>query len=143
MTVENLLSRLEKVKRTGPGRWQARCPAHDDKGPSLSVRELDSGVCLVHCFAGCSAADVIGAAGIDMAELFPPRETGDHHTPPERRPFPASDVLRAVAFETTVVLCAATAMLAGEPLSTVDRDRLSLASSRLQAALDAAGLRHG
>lgn len=140
MTVENLLARLDKVKRTGPGRWQARCPSHDDKGPSLSVRELDSGVCLVHCFAGCSVADVLGAAGIDMTELFPPRETGVHHAAPERRPFPAADVLRAVAFETTVVLCAATAMLAGEPLSSVDRERLALASSRLQDAIQSAGL---
>jgi len=31
-----LLARLDGVKRTGPDRWIARCPAHDDKRPSLA-----------------------------------------------------------------------------------------------------------
>lgn len=142
MAAENLLAKLDRVKRTATGRWLARCPAHDDKSPSLSIRELDDGRVLCHCFAGCSAAEVIGAVGLDMADLFPPRDTTDQGRP-EARPFPAADVLRAVAFEAAVVLCAATSMLAGEPLSAIDRDRIALASSRLQAALDAAGLHHG
>ena len=36
---ERLLERLEAVKPTGERRWQARCPAHDDRTPSLSVTE--------------------------------------------------------------------------------------------------------
>ena len=43
MSADVLLSILEGVKRTGPGRWMARCPAHGDKSPSLSIRELDDG----------------------------------------------------------------------------------------------------
>ena len=42
MGVTNLLSTLNKVKQTGPGRWIACCPAHVDKHPSLSVRETEN-----------------------------------------------------------------------------------------------------
>jgi hypothetical protein len=41
--VTRLLDRLQGVKRTGPSRWIARCPAHEDRRPSLAVRELDDG----------------------------------------------------------------------------------------------------
>lgn len=46
-------------KRSGQG-WVARCPAHDDQDPSLSITERD-GRLLVHCHAGCRQADVIDA----------------------------------------------------------------------------------
>jgi hypothetical protein len=139
MSAETLLSRLEAVKRTGPGRWLARCPAHDDKRPSLSVRELDDGRVLVKCWAQCTAQEVVAAAGLKMEDLFPPREI--QHGRPERRPFPAADILRALAFEALVVASAAAAMLSGEPLSAIDRGRLILAVSRIRAALDAGGIR--
>lgn len=141
MSADTLLSRLEKVKRTGPGRWQARCPSHDDRGPSLAVRELDDGRILVHCFAGCDVQSVLSAASLEMDALFPEREI--QHGKQERRPFPAADVLRCIAFEALVVCVSAAALLSGEPFSQVDRDRLMLASSRIQSALDAAGVRHG
>jgi len=139
MTAEILLSKLDKVKRTGPNRWHARCPAHDDKGPSLSVRETDDCRVLVHCFAGCSVHEIVHAAGLELSDLFPPRLAGDHARP-ERRPFPASDALRAVAFEALVVCAAAAALATGEPLSAVDRERLLQAGERIQSALSGAGL---
>jgi len=55
-----------EIVRALKGRWGAnsgscRCPAHDDRSPSLSVTELRGGKVLVHCFAGCTQSDVIGA----------------------------------------------------------------------------------
>ena len=138
MSADTLLSKLDKVRRTGSGTYQACCPAHDDRGPSLSIRELDDGRLLLYCFAGCSVDSVLGAVGLSFDDLFPERVMP--HGKPERRPFPAADILRAVAFECTVILCAASAILAGEPLGSVDRDRIALASARIQAALDAGGL---
>ena len=41
--------------------WMARCPAHDDSTPSLSIRETRDGKLLVHCHAGCEQAAVIAA----------------------------------------------------------------------------------
>lgn len=141
MSAATLLDRLERVKKT-PNGWAARCPAHDDKGPSLSIRELDDGRVLVHCFAGCDVHQVIGAVGLNISDLFPPRETS-HHYPRERRPFPAADVLRAIAFEALVVQLAAGSVRNGDPLSRTDYDRLGVAVARIQSALNLAGVRHG
>lgn len=142
MSADNLLSRLERVKCTGAGRWQARCPAHDDRGPSLSIRELDDGRVLVHCFAGCEVHSVLSAAGLTFDDLFPTSGLG-HHAKREGRPFPAADILRAIAYEALIVAVAGSAVLAGEPFNAFDRDRLFLAVSRIQAALEAGGLNHG
>lgn len=140
--VDNLLPLLDKVKRTGKESWIACCPAHDDKSPSLTISEKDDGRILIHCFGGCSVHEVLGAVGLDMAALFPPREIGHHK--PERRPFPAADVLRAIGFESLVVCAAAVTMLTGEAFTEADRDRLILATERIQAGLTAAGVhRHG
>lgn len=135
MSAESLISRLDKVKATGSGRWQAKCPAHLDKGPSLSIRELDDGRILVHCFAGCSAVDVVESVGLEISDLFPTIETG--YFKPVGRPFSALSALRAVAFEALVVAAAASSLLAGSTVNGSDRARLILAVSRIQAAVSA------
>lgn len=140
MTADTLLSRLERVKCTGSGRYQARCPAHDDRGPSLSIRELDDGRVLIHCFAGCDVQSILSATGLNFDDLYPPHKIDAAKR--ERRPFPATDILRAIAFEALVVAVAGSAILTGEPLNTFDRERLLLAVSRIQAALEAGGLNH-
>lgn len=70
MTVDAFLEELEKVRRNGRG-WTARCPAHEDKSPSLSVREGDDGRILVRCFAGCTVDKVCAALGLRLSDLFP------------------------------------------------------------------------
>ena len=41
--------------------WMARCPAHDDRAPSLSIADARDGKVLVRCHAGCDQRDVIAA----------------------------------------------------------------------------------
>jgi len=133
VSADTLLSLLDKVKRTGPDRWVARCPAHDDRGPSLAVRELEDGRVLVHCFAGCCVDEVVSAAGLEMSDLFPHRPLHDGRKR-ERRPFSADDALRCLDFEATLVLVAAQDVLSGKPLSEADRDRLAVAVERITLA---------
>jgi hypothetical protein len=62
----------------GPGRLVNgqllfRCPAHEDRHPSLSIRELRDGTLLVFCHAGCLTEDVLDCIGLTMADLYPPR----------------------------------------------------------------------
>lgn len=139
--LDNLLSKLDKVKKTAPDRYLACCPAHDDKSPSMAIRELEDGRILLHCFSGCSVPEIVVAVGLELSDLFPPREAG--HGKPERRPFPAADVLRAIGYEALVVSAAAVTMLSGEPFTQVDRDRLIVAAGRIQAGLTAAGVQRG
>ena len=69
-----LLDRLEAVKSTGPNKWVARCPSHDDNNPSLAITSIE-GRALVHCFAGCETIEVVAALGMTMPDLFDsPRE---------------------------------------------------------------------
>jgi hypothetical protein len=49
------------ARRVGQNRWMARCPAHRERTPSLSIAEGRDGRALVHCFAGCEQIDVIAA----------------------------------------------------------------------------------
>jgi hypothetical protein len=60
------VSAAEKIARALGGRkagagWMARCPAHDDREPSLSIREAEGGRVLVRCHAGCGQGQVIAA----------------------------------------------------------------------------------
>lgn len=136
MNAETLLSRLDRVKRTGPDKWVARCPSHADKGPSLAVRELDDGRTLVHCFAGCSVHEIVAAVGMELSDLFPPRPLLDGRKP-ERRPFSADDALRCLAFEARLVHLAALETLEGKPLNDADFERLALAVERIDDAMGA------
>jgi len=66
--IDNFLSRLQGIKKTGSG-WVALCPAHDDKKHSLSVGQGGDKV-LIYCHAGCSLEAVLEAAGLQKKDLF-------------------------------------------------------------------------
>ena len=133
MSTETLLSRLEGVRSTGDGRWLARCPAHEDRRPSLSIRELPDGRTLLHCFAGCGVEEVLGAVGLEFDALYPERPIGDYARR-ERRPFIATDVLQAVASEALLIATASANLRQGVALSGADHERIMLATERLQTA---------
>ena len=73
--VELLVSKLEAVRPSGRG-WVARCPAHDDRQPSLSIGEGDAGQALIHCHAGCTAGEIVEALGLTLADLMSPSRGG-------------------------------------------------------------------
>lgn len=134
MKAEAFLSRCEKVRATVNGTWIACCPGHEDKNPSMTVRELEDGRVLVHCFAGCDVEQILGAVGMDFDALFPDKPPRADHIAPLRRPFPASDVLEAVANETFYVAYMAATMADGYQLDQHDRTILMQAFDRLMEA---------
>jgi len=141
--VEQLLGRLERVKGRN-GSWTARCPAHDDKGPSLAIRETDDGRILLHCFAGCPVDSVVGAIGMDMTDLFPPDEKRRDY-PVEGKPrlkpaFYASDLIRILAFEALVVSICAHDIRKGKKLSDEDNERLKVAQQRIEEVMHYANI---
>jgi hypothetical protein len=135
--IEDILPRLDKVKRTGRGNWLARCPAHDDGGPSLTIRAEDDGRILVHCFAGCSFEEIKDAVGLGWEPWFPPKQKDDYK-PGIRRPFPAADVLEAVASEAAIVAVSAANVAHGVSLTDEDMARVWEANCRIQNARDIA-----
>jgi len=135
-----LVSRLDGVRRTRPDGGIARCPAHEDRSPSLSWRELADGRILLHCFAGCSVADVLGALGLQLDALYPPRGYDDKRRPRERRPFPAADALRLIEFELYFVVTSARKVAEGRALEPDEHGRLLIAIDRISNARQACGL---
>lgn len=137
MSADALLNRLEKVKSTGPDRWIARCPAHQDKSPSLTIREIPDGRVLVHCFTGCATADVLAAVGLEFADLYPePLPTLNlTERKAKRESFEARDVLAALVAEVTQVALAAGMIQRRGWLNDKECDRLNTAYERIVGAV--------
>lgn len=133
MEVGELLSRLGGVRGRN-GSWSAKCPAHDDRTPSLSVKETPDGRILVHCFGGCGAVEVLEALGLKLTDLFP--EPLAHHMPRRRGDFSPLDALRALTFESSVVAIAASDIADGKPLDAEDAARICTAAGRIAEALE-------
>ena len=89
---DRLLPRLHAVRPIGDDRWIARCPAHEDRRPSLTIRRTADRV-LVHCWAGCTYQDILAALNIGSGSaLF----DDDRHKPnPEAwKQKAAADIIR-------------------------------------------------
>lgn len=113
-------SRCQQPRRCGEG-MISRCPAHEDHVPSLSHREAPDGRVLVHCFGGCSVADVVRAMGLRLSDLFPARDLDPVEARYRISILDAGNILRKDAME--VALCAA-AMDRGEVLDAASHERL-------------------
>ena len=135
MTATALIDRLERVRQTAPGRWLAKCPAHQDRSPSLSIRELDDGRVLLYDFGGCQVGDVLAAVGLTVADLFPQRLPGHSHAATHSK-IPARDLLEIVSHETSIVAVIVTDLIAKKTISDTDWQRLALAASRIGKAAD-------
>jgi hypothetical protein len=138
MSAATILDRLQGVKETGLGRWVACCPAHADRSPSLSIRELGDGRLLLHDFGGCATDDVLAAVGLKFAALFPAPllGAGEHRHVISPLRIPDRDLLEVISEETSVVALLAADMLANKTISEVDWHRLAAAARRIGRARD-------
>lgn len=135
MSADVMISRLHRVKKTGGGRWLACCPAHDDRHPSMTIRELDDGTVLLHCFSGCGAQEILGAVGLDFSDLFPEKPQDRASI---KKPFNAHDVLEAIAQETAFVQIFASNIKRGIDVTEADKSRFNVAMSRIEQARELA-----
>jgi putative DNA primase/helicase len=81
MHITEVLGRLDKVKKNNEHQWSARCPAHDDEQNSLSISVNGDDKIAMHCHAGCEIGDVLGASGLKLADLFPPKPEKSNSAP--------------------------------------------------------------
>ena len=86
MTTKEVV-RLFRAKRSGnwKGRpsFSAKCPSHRDRMPSLSITEGANGSTYLHCFRGCTTAEILSAKGMRMGDLF--ADSGFKPSPEMRR----------------------------------------------------------
>lgn len=80
---DRVVDAVANVTGTAPrvygGRATARCPAHADRTPSLSVAAAD-GKALLYCHGGCRTHEILAALGLSTRDLF------DETDRPWRRP---------------------------------------------------------
>ena len=138
MSAAALLERLEGVRITGADRWVARCPAHEDRRPSLGVRELPDGRMLLICRAGCATESVLAAVGLEFEALFPERLI-DHGGKRERRPFDAWSTLRSLPTELAITLLYCADLRANRQTGEADHERFLVAVERINRAATLAG----
>lgn len=139
MTAATIVAALDKARRTGTASWVACCPAHEDRNPSLAVRELDDGRVLLRCFSGCGAAEVLAAIGMSLADLYPPRASGPGSgCQRERRPMLPADVFELARRELGVITIVANDMVRQRAISEADFERLQLAQDKIERIAEAA-----
>lgn len=132
----DILAMLDGVRETGGDGYVAKCPAHEDRSPSLSVKLCDDGRILLHCFAGCDVEEVCGALGLKLADLMPDRPL-DHRVCRARRHMPARDALVAIDHEALVVSVIANDIIETRDIDEATVDRLTKAATRISGARDA------
>ncbi|WP_330947921.1 hypothetical protein [Thermomonas sp. LB-4] len=139
MGADLLLSRLERVKRSGTG-WRADCPnGHRDARGTLSIAEAEDGRILLHCFACGDVGAILAALELAAADLFPervkdPSPEGRRATREEFKRNAWAAALRVLDREACIVAGAARAHLDGLNLPPSDIERLALAIERIGRA---------
>lgn len=107
----------------------------DDRSPSLSIRETSDGTFLLHCFAACTAADIVAAVGLELRDLFPDRlASGKHRLKPKAPRIHPAEILTVLHDEIYIVLVAAHAATKGA-LEADDLCRLETSIQRIEAAI--------
>jgi hypothetical protein len=126
--IERLLERLEGVRRTGAGKWRARCPAHGSRGLTLAIAERDDRV-LIRCHAECETEAVMRAVGLQMSDLY--EKPLNHSLERIRRPWSASDVLDIALQEVSVAAIVINDIAERRSVTAIDLNRLLTAGARL------------
>lgn len=121
-----ILEQRFHCKKTGRNSWMARCPAHDERTPSLHITMKDDGRLLIHCHGQqCSPHDIVAATGADLGALFP--DDRDKHYRAETRK-------RDITVDEMVLAICDSDRKKGIRLSDADKRREREAFVRLRAA---------
>lgn len=133
MIADRLLIRLDRVRQTRSNQWSACCPAHNDRSPSLGIKELPDGRVLIRCHAGCNADEILSAVNLSLSDLYPPQMAEQHYRGRRERLITATQGLAIVANETLVAAIIASDIAKGKAVIDNDIDRLWLAVGRVNA----------
>jgi len=125
--INDLLNRLQKVRKIGTDEWVASSPTRSDRTPSLFIKYDTNGNILLHDFGGSSVDEICNAIGIELSDLFP--DDGKEYKPQR---FNAHNVLTAMRQEVLIVALCAVDIVAGKNITEEDKDRVLLASQRLK-----------
>lgn len=136
MTIEALINGLDGIKETGHGKYVARCPAHNDRSPSLAIKECGDGRVLLHCFAGCETEDVLSSIGLAFSDVMP-EQALEHRVRRVRWEMPAKEGLQSLDHEALVVAVISNDILESRSVDEPTWSRLAQAVARIGKVRDA------
>ncbi len=132
---DKILDRMHNVRRLKPGAWMAGCPCcQSRKGRPVAITDSGDGRVLINAFCGCSTEAVLGAMGLEMADLFD--QPLAVSLPPTKTQFSARDLLNVLSEEISVVAILAAQAVDKRELAEDDWNRLAKAANRIWAARD-------
>ena len=78
MIPKKIFNELDSPKQLPfDGQFVAKCPCHDDRHPSLYIKEdEETGNILLHCMVGCKTEEIVKALGLEMKDLFANDDNG-------------------------------------------------------------------
>ncbi|MER7433158.1 AAA family ATPase [Pseudonocardia alni] len=88
---DTLLPRLHGVRQQS-GSFIARCPAHEDNNPSLSITPGKTQPVVLRCHAGCDTEAILAALELTWQDISADREDTRHDADEWTPAGPASDV---------------------------------------------------
>ena len=131
LPIELVLSRLENVRLRRTNQWSACCPAHQDKNPSLSVRETDEGAVLIHCFSGCDVQSIVNSLGINLSDLFQSNLSKGGKSTKLPKLIDAPQALELLNAEATLIAIVGLDLSKGKVIKKEDLNRCSKAVARI------------
>ena len=134
MDINEILSKFERVYKSGSDQWQCLCPVHDDKSPSVGIKYTKDGRILIHCFSGCPTNEILDAVGIRFDDLFPDKLENNYKS--LKRAFNPYAVLTTLSNEVLLCAIAALDLSKGKKLDNTDTERLILAYHRIKEAYE-------
>ena len=133
-----MLSRVSGARKGHGGQLLARCTGHEDKSPSLSIRETPEGAVLLKCWAGCSVGEVVAGMGLELSDLFPP---GDRPAGAPKRIAPLLTAMQALDLlhaEATLIAVLAANIGHGVPITSDEIQRALTAAGRIAVVREGA-----
>lgn len=136
--VYKIISRLECVRKV-PNGYTAMCPAHYGTLPNLWVSQADDGRVSIHCYAGCTIKEVLGAIHLEPEDL---NQGKTRRNPMQPDHFEYLEILHSPIMKDTLYLLnlELETILAGlqraiqEPIATQDILRLRATLTHCRAA---------
>jgi hypothetical protein len=131
-----LLGHLEDVQSTGSDTYRARCPSHEGRSRSLSIKLVEDRL-LVNCFSGCSAGEIVAAVGLKMSDLFDKTSNSDPAARQYRQHANARETLQAINIPIRAVMMAVE-IQKDRPLTPDEHASFLRVSAAVNQALDTA-----
>lgn len=134
--IDNLLNKLDKVKRTSSNSYRACCPGHQGTNPTaLSISVVDDGRILMNCHRGCSIDEILGSIGMDINDLFPDGAIANH-AGRIKQAFNPKDVLAAMHEEASIIYLCGKDLANKRALTDEQMKRMLLSIERIKTAME-------